>query len=69
MKDLLKNFKEKRLVSSHEHKLLAHNFSGVSKQLFENQVCNAKFRDKHFNHYSEEVKQFVMTMHYHSPKA
>ena len=49
-------------------KLLAHNFSGVSKQPFENQVCNARYRDKHSNCYSEEVKQIAMTLHYYSPK-
>ena len=54
MKDLMKNLKEKSLVSSHEYKLLAHNFNGISKELFENQVCNAEFRDKHSNQYSEK---------------
>ena len=36
--------------------MLAHKFISVSKQLFKNQVHKAKFRDKHFNYYSEEVK-------------
>ena len=33
-----------------------HRFIGISKHLFENQVNNAKFRDKHSNCYSKEVK-------------
>ena len=68
MKYLMKDLKEKRLVSSHEYKLLAHNFSGVSKQPFENQLFNARFRDKHLNHYNEGVKQFEVTLQHYSQK-
>ena len=50
----MKNLKEMRLVSSHEYKLLEDKFHGVSKQLFENQVYNARFRDKHSNCHSEK---------------
>ena len=64
-----RKLKEKSLVLSHAYKLLIHNFNGVFKQLFENQVCNARLRDKHSNSYREEVKQSAMTLHYYSPKA
>ena len=33
------------------------------------EVSNARFRDSHSNHCSEEVEQFAITSHYYSPKA
>ena len=65
----MKNLKEKRLILSHEYKQLAHNFNDVSKQLFKNQVCKARFGDELSIHHSEEVKQVAVTLHHCFPKA
>ena len=46
-----------------------HNFEGVAKQLFSDQARNATFDNKTSNRYSQETKQFAMTLHYYSPKA
>ena len=40
MKDLLKSLKEKQLIVGEQHMLLKHNFSGMTKELFENQMKN-----------------------------
>ena len=61
--------KEKRIVSNHQHELLAHNFEGVSGHLFTDQASNAKYGNKHSSQYSLETKQFAVTLHYYSPKA
>ena len=61
--------KEKRLVSNQQHELLAHNFEGVSGDLFADQASNAKYGNKHSNQYSLETKQCAVTLHYYSPKA
>ena len=67
MEELMKSLKDKQLVSSQQHNLLDHIFSGVSKCLFEK--LNGKFRDKHSYHYNLETNQFAMTLHYYSQKA
>ena len=69
MEELMKSLKDKQLVSSQQHSLLDHNFGGVSKCLFENQMENSQFIDKHSYCYNLEIKQFAMTLHYYSPKA
>ena len=65
----MKSLKEKQLVSSQQHNLLDHNFGGVSKCLFENQMDNSQFKDNHSYHYNLETKQFAVTLHYYFPKA
>ena len=65
----MKTLKDKQLVSSQQHNLLDHNFGGVSKCLFKNQMGNSQLKDKHSYHYNLETKQFGMTMHYYSPKS
>ena len=65
----MKSLKDKQLVSSQQHNLLDHNFGGVSKCLFENQMENSQFKDKHSYCYNLETKQFAMTLYYYSPKA
>ena len=46
MEELMKSLKDKQLVSSQQHNLLDHNFGGVSKCLFENQMENSQLKDK-----------------------
>ena len=69
MEELIKSPKNKQLVSSQQHNLLDHNFGGVSKCLFENQMENSQFKDKHSYCYNLETKQFAVTLHYYYTKA
>ena len=69
MKDLMKSLKEKQLIAAIEHEVLSHNFNGVSKHLFDDQMKNSKTESNLSNQYTMETKQFAMTLHYYSPKA
>ena len=69
LKSLMDNLKEKQFVSNQEFDLISHNFDGVSKYLFADKAKNQKFDSKKSNRYSQETKQFAMTLHYYSPKA
>ena len=51
-----------------QHSLLEHNFSGVAENLFQNQMKNARITT-YGHRYTDEIKQFAMTLHYYSPKA
>lgn len=68
MHDLLTSLKDKELIATEQQKILDHNFSGIAKKLIESHIANAKVQPN-LNHYSDEVKQFAMTLHYYSPKA
>ena len=69
LEDLLGNLKEEECISNEQLNLMHHNFEGVAKQLFSDQARNATFDNKTSNRYSQETKQFAMTLHYYSPKA
>ena len=69
MKDLIKSLKEKQLIAVLENEGLSHNFNGVSKHLFNDQMKNSKTESNMSNWYNTETKQFAMTLHYYSPKA
>ena len=68
MHDLLTSMKDKELIATEQQKILDHNFFGISKKLIESHTANAELWPN-LNHYSDEVKQFAMTLHYYSPKA
>ena len=69
MKELLDVLKTEKLILDEQHSLLQHNFTGVTESIFRDQVRNLKLSKPHGNRYSDEVKQFAMTLHYYSPKA
>ena len=69
MGDLLKVLKEQKLVSDEKLALLDHNFGGIAKKLFQDQVRNAKVKNKKGNRYNLVTKQFAVTLHYYLPKA
>ena len=48
--------------------LLKHNFAGMTKELFENQMKNTG-RVTYGHRYSFKTKQSALTLHYYSPKA
>jgi len=47
--------------------IIAENFDGTISELFKNERTN-KSRNKNCR-YSEEIKKFVATLHFYSPKA
>ena len=65
MGDLLKVLKEQKLVSDEKLALLHHNFSGIAKKLFQDQVRNAKVKNKKGNRYNLVTKQFAVSLHYY----
>ena len=56
MKQLMEDFKEKRLVSNQHHELLAHTFL-LTKQVMLNIITSIP------SWYSLETKQFAVTLH------
>ena len=67
MTDLIKQLKEKSYIAEKQADLLEFNFNGMAKELFTNQMNNPV--DSHYRRYTDETKQFAMTLHYYSPKA
>ncbi len=52
-----------------QQQLLDCYFGDVGKKLFADQVQNAKKKSKYAYRYSNETKQFAVTLHYYSPRA
>ena len=69
MANIIESLKEKNLVAYDHHDLLSHNIGGTADEIFKNHVKNSKVQSEYGRHYSKEMKQFVMTLHYYSPKA
>ena len=67
MAELIQQLKEKSYIAEQQAKLLDFNFSGMAKELFTNQMNNPL--KKRYHKYTDETKQFAMTLHYYSPKA
>ena len=64
---MIQQLKEKSYIAEQQAKLLDFNFSGMAKELFTNQMNNPL--KKRYCKYTDETKQFAMTLHYYSPKA
>ena len=69
IEQLLHILKAKNLVASEQHLLLRENFGNMAREIFENQIKAAKKKNRHSHCYSDEMKQFALTLHYYSPKA
>ena len=68
MNELINSLKKGKLILDEQCSLLEHNFSGMAETLFQNQMKNTKTTP--YGHcYTDEIKQFAMTLHYYSPKA
>ena len=48
--------------------ILQNNFGGMARDIFDNQLKNTK-GNANARRYSDEIKQFALTLHYYSPKA
>ena len=68
MEELLKLLKKEKLLLDDQCSLLEHNFSCVAEQLFQNEMRNAA-NTSYGHRYTDEIKQFAVTLHYYSPKA
>ena len=69
MNDLLCSLKEKQLVEKDQYELLNRNFGDMAKELFSNQARNTAKESIHGHHYTDQLKQFAIIVHYYSPKA
>ena len=69
MEQLLYILKARNLVASEQHLLLTENFGNMAKEIFDNQIQAAKKKNRHSHRYSDEIKQFALTLHCYSPKA
>ena len=67
MTNLIKQLKKKSCIAEKQAKLLEFNFNGMAKEFFTNQMNNPL--NKWYRKYTDENKQFAMTLHYYSPKA
>ena len=67
MTDLIKQLKEKSYIAEKQADLCELNFNGMAKELFTNEMNNPV--DSCYCRYTDETKQFAMTLHYYSPKA
>ena len=64
IEELITSLKKQKLILEEQHSLLEHNFSGITEDLFQNQLQNVKCTTPHGHRYSEEIKQFTMTLWY-----
>lgn len=68
IKDLLMSVKNMNMLSTTAYDILNNYFGETSYHLFKNEQHNtAKLSNA--RRYSDEVRRFAVTLHYHSPKA
>lgn len=68
LKDLLKTLRDRGLLESEAEISIIENFGSVAQEMFKNELKNCK-RSANGRRYSDSLKQFALTLHYHSPKA
>ena len=68
LKDLITTLKDKKYLSNGSAEILLDQFSGVSNDIFKNQIKNNKSKPTG-RRYSEELKKFALTVNFYSPKA
>ena len=64
----LQKLEEKQLISADTHQFLKNTFSGLTLELLDNELRNTKL-PVHARRYSNEVKQFALTLNFYSQKA
>ena len=65
---ILAEMEDLKLLSSREYDLLKLNFDKATLTLIENEI-KASNQSKHARRYTEEVKNFAVTLHYYSAQA
>lgn len=68
MTNLLEVLRNKNLIKKNTFNLLKEEFSNPILPIVQNEFCN-KGKTMHAKRYSNTVKQFAVTLYYHSPKA
>lgn len=68
LSSLLKNLKEKNLISQTTFETLHQQFSNSCLPIIKNEFSN-RGKSMHARRYSDDTKTFAATLYYHSPKA
>ena len=68
LNDVIHQLKSNNLLSNSNAASLENNFSGTCKELFCNELTHLSCKGLYGRRYSEEVKQFALTLHFYSPK-
>lgn len=68
MKDLIGELKNRKLITEASADNLEDQFSGITKEVFRNELRN-KGRRSTGRRYSDEFKKFTLTVNFYSPKA
>ncbi len=68
LKGLLSILKSEGFLDTASVEILSEQFTGITREIFQNEVKNISKQPKG-RRYSDEVKKFALTLHYHSPKA
>ena len=66
LNSIIKTLKNRTFLSKETSESLLEQFSGTSKTLIENEIKNNKLKRRT---YSDELKKFVSTVHFYSPRA
>lgn len=69
MKQLINTLKKRSLIKEDEAALLHNNFDGLKLSLFNNVLKNEKAKALCGRRYTEQVKEFAVTVNFYSPKA
>ena len=68
MKQLINQLEKKMLIAKQEADLMHNNFDGIQLALFQNVMKNSR-RASRERRYSDEVKEFAVTLQFYSAKA
>ena len=68
LQGLVNTLQDKHLIKSSAANLLKDQFSGLTLEMFQNELKNCK-REKKGYRYHKEVKKFALTVHFYSPRA
>ena len=65
---LIKNMRNRKLLENAPADLLQDQFSGLTLEMFQNQIKNS-VQKPGGRRYNEEIKKVALTLHFYSPKA
>lgn len=67
LETVMQALKTSKTLSNEAYDIVSSDMSSISSQIFENECKNQK--KERGRRYSDDVKRFALTLHYHSPKA
>lgn len=68
LENVIEELRNSKAVSNEMYDILSSDINSVSSKLFENE-CKNENKEEKGRRYSEDIKRFALTLHYHSPKA